>query len=281
MDCLAAGRRRRGDDRRDVEVALRRRRRADAHRSIGEPHVQCIFVGGRVDGDGLDVELVQRADHAHGDLAAIRYEDSREHQTASSGRPVSGSRSKSTCPNSTGWRVLDVDPPDDRLDVGLHLVHELHRLEDAECLPGRDDVALLDEGRCTRLRRAVEGSDHRRLDPDETVRSRHRRFGNVFGKRKRRLRENLHRRVGRGAHGYAQPVLLDRDLADPRLLDDAHELADPLGARLVDGREVVLLAARAAADRRAAGARRPRRRARAAAAPPRSPPFPRPARAPR
>ena len=36
-------------------------------------------VGGRVDGDGLDAELVQRADHADGDLAAVRDQDAGEH----------------------------------------------------------------------------------------------------------------------------------------------------------------------------------------------------------
>jgi hypothetical protein len=31
-----------------------------------------VLVGGRVDGDGLDPELVERANHAHRDLASIR-----------------------------------------------------------------------------------------------------------------------------------------------------------------------------------------------------------------
>ena len=41
--------------------------------------VQRVLVGGRVDGDGLDAELVQRADHADGDLAAVRDQDAVEH----------------------------------------------------------------------------------------------------------------------------------------------------------------------------------------------------------
>src|SRR2546423_5475145 len=63
--------------------------------------------------------------------------------------------------------VLDVDRADDALDVGLHLVHELHRLEDAERLARRDRVALLDERRRPRLRGAVEGAHHRRLHPHD------------------------------------------------------------------------------------------------------------------
>ena len=43
--------------------------------------------------------------------------------------------------------VLGVDPADDPLLLGLDLVHQLHRLEDAERLPDADRVALLDERR--------------------------------------------------------------------------------------------------------------------------------------
>ena len=79
---VAARRLGRGDDVRDAQVALRGRGRADAHRLIGELDVQCVAVGGRVDGDGLDPELVQRADHADGDLASIRDEHSVEHASS-------------------------------------------------------------------------------------------------------------------------------------------------------------------------------------------------------
>ena len=75
MHRLAAGRRRGRDDRGDAEVALRGGRRADAHRAVGETHVQRVLVGGRVDRDRFDPELVQRM--TRGDLAAIRNEDLR------------------------------------------------------------------------------------------------------------------------------------------------------------------------------------------------------------
>src|SRR5438105_11785515 len=67
-------------------------------------------------------------------------------------------------------RVVDVDRAHDRLELGLDLVHQLHRLEDAERLALGDDVADLDEGGRARLRRAVERADHRRLDPNDAVR---------------------------------------------------------------------------------------------------------------
>jgi hypothetical protein len=47
---------------------------------VGEADVQRVTVGGRVHRDRLDPELVQGADHAHRDLAAVRNEDPGEHQ---------------------------------------------------------------------------------------------------------------------------------------------------------------------------------------------------------
>src|SRR5439155_13622198 len=101
---LAAGGGRRRDQRRDAEIALGRLRRPDADGPVREPHVERVVVGGRVDGDGLDVQLVQRANDAHGDLASIRDENALEHaQTASSGgTDETGSSSNSSWPNSTG-----------------------------------------------------------------------------------------------------------------------------------------------------------------------------------
>ena len=69
---LAAGRLGGCDHVRDPEVALRRRRRADADGAVREPDVQRVAVGGGVDGDRFGAELVDRADHPDGDLAAIR-----------------------------------------------------------------------------------------------------------------------------------------------------------------------------------------------------------------
>src|SRR5919199_1876788 len=72
--------------------------------------------------------------------------------------PVQRLELEEQLPELDGLGVLDRDRADDALHVGLHLVHELHRLEDAQRLPGRDGVALHDERRRTGLRRAVEGA---------------------------------------------------------------------------------------------------------------------------
>ncbi len=100
MNRLAARRLGGGDHGRDPEVALGRRGRADADRAVGEPDVERVGVGGRVHRDGLEAELVHGPDHPDGDLAAVRYEDSRKHQSA--GGATIGSSSKRSCPNSTG-----------------------------------------------------------------------------------------------------------------------------------------------------------------------------------
>src|SRR5918998_146571 len=58
-----------------------------------------LAIGGRVDGHRLAAELVQRADHAHRDLAAVRDQYPREHQRVGGG--AIGSSSKRSWPNST------------------------------------------------------------------------------------------------------------------------------------------------------------------------------------
>ena len=80
MDRLAAGRLRGGDHVRDDEVALGRRGRADPDGRVGEPDMGSVRVGGRVDGDRLAPELVERPDDADGDLAPVGDEHPREHR---------------------------------------------------------------------------------------------------------------------------------------------------------------------------------------------------------
>src|SRR5712691_305884 len=143
--------------------------------------------------------------------------------------------------------ILDVDRADDALDVGLDLVHQLHRLEDAERLTRGDGVALLDERRRAGLRGTVEGADHRRLDPDEAVRFRGDRGECLLGGGRERRRRGL--ALLGAADGDAHAAVVDRHLADARLLDDADDLADPLGLRAVDAAALERLLGAAAADR--------------------------------
>ena len=68
--------------RRNVEVAVLRRRRADADAFVGEPHMHRVGVGGGMHGDGGDAELLAGAQHAQRDLSAIGYQDFVEHRGA-------------------------------------------------------------------------------------------------------------------------------------------------------------------------------------------------------
>ena len=79
MDRVAVRRLRGGDDVRDLQVALRGRRGADAHRVVGQPHMERIAVGRGVDGDSLDPELVRSTDHPDGDLASVGDQHPIEH----------------------------------------------------------------------------------------------------------------------------------------------------------------------------------------------------------
>src|SRR5881275_2219073 len=62
-------------------------------------------------------------------------------------------------------------------DFGLDLVHDLHRLDDADDLPGGDPTPRLDIGRRPRLGCRVERPDHRGLDLHELRLSRDTRRG--------------------------------------------------------------------------------------------------------
>ena len=71
-----------GKQRRDVEVAVLRRRRADADALVGQPHMHGVGVGGGMHRDGGDAEFLARAQDAQCDLAAIGYQDLVEHRGA-------------------------------------------------------------------------------------------------------------------------------------------------------------------------------------------------------
>ena len=59
------------DDRRDVEIAFARGRRADAHALVGEAHMHGVGIGGRMHRDGADAHLAAGAMDPERDLAAV------------------------------------------------------------------------------------------------------------------------------------------------------------------------------------------------------------------
>ncbi len=64
---------------RNVEIAFARGRRADADALIRELYVHRFGVGGGVDRDGRDAELLARAQHTQRNLAAVCNQDLIEH----------------------------------------------------------------------------------------------------------------------------------------------------------------------------------------------------------
>ncbi len=81
MDGVRIGHFRRRDDRRDIEIALRRARRADTDAFIGETHMHGIRIGGGMDGDRLDAHLAAGAMNTERDFAAIGDQDFFKHRT--------------------------------------------------------------------------------------------------------------------------------------------------------------------------------------------------------
>src|SRR3954465_10077138 len=66
-----------------------------------------------------------------------------------------------------GLPVLDIRLYEFPIGFGSDLVHQLHRLDDAQDLPLLDLPAGFDECLGARLRRSVERADDRRLDDSE------------------------------------------------------------------------------------------------------------------
>ena len=65
-----------GKKRGNVEIAVARRRGADAHALVGQLDMHGVGVGGRMDGDRRDAELLAGAQDPQRDFAAIGDEDS-------------------------------------------------------------------------------------------------------------------------------------------------------------------------------------------------------------
>src|SRR3954469_4551793 len=93
VNSLGVGHLCRADDRGDIEVARGRRRRADAHRFVGQLDVLRLGIGFRVHHHGPDAHLAARALDTERDLTAIGDQDFFEHQA----------RMKRGWPYSTGW----------------------------------------------------------------------------------------------------------------------------------------------------------------------------------
>src|SRR5262249_14850157 len=112
--------------------------------------------------DRGDAELAARRDNPQGDLPAVGDENLLKH----SGGEPDGEELLAVLDGLSAPRI-DLD--DLSLDVGLDLVHQLHRLDDAEDLALRDLLADLGEGIGLGRGGAVEGPDDRGRDDVEVL----------------------------------------------------------------------------------------------------------------
>src|SRR5690606_29324540 len=85
-----------------------RRRRPDAHALVGEADMHRVGVGGGMDGDRLDSQLLAGAQHPQGDFAAIGDQDLLEHCPAYS-MTTSGSPYSTGCASSQRMAVTVPD----------------------------------------------------------------------------------------------------------------------------------------------------------------------------
>ncbi len=79
MNRVHVGDFRRANDVRNIQVAFRAARRADADGLVGKPHVQRVAVGLGIDGHGGNAEFLAGANHAQGDFTAIGDENFAKH----------------------------------------------------------------------------------------------------------------------------------------------------------------------------------------------------------
>src|SRR4029450_6224140 len=130
--------------------------------------------------------------------------------------------------------ILDQDLLHDARLVGLDLVHELHRFDDAQGVAGLPGAAGLDERFGARRRRAIEGADHRALD-EMTLRlfgSKRRRGSSRSSRHARRCSSQRQLDRGRRRRGAlrrgardANPLLalLDFERGNPGSLDELNQ----------------------------------------------------------
>ena len=162
MDGVGAGDLAGGDDGGNVEIAVLGGGRPDADALVRELDVHRLLVGGRIDGDRGDAELLGRAHDAQRDLSPVGNEDFIEHRgstraTARHSMTISGWSYSTGEPSAT--RMLTTCRP-----RGDDVVERLHRLDQQQLVAGLHRRAQLDEGFGVRTRAQIGRADHRRFD---------------------------------------------------------------------------------------------------------------------
>src|SRR5262249_45945050 len=103
VDRVGAAAERRGDQRRNFQVAVGGARRPNANGAVGEPRGEAVAVRLGHGNHGLQPEGAAGADDANRDLAAVRDEHAGHAHAGRASPAASGRMRISGCPYSTNW----------------------------------------------------------------------------------------------------------------------------------------------------------------------------------
>jgi hypothetical protein len=137
------------DHRRNIEITARTLGGPNADGFIGEPHVQAVAIGLRVNGHRLDAQILAGADDANGDFASIGDQDFLEHITWDTSMRTNGEQGLSVLHRSASLHQLGHHGSG---NLALDFVHQLHRFDDAHHLPRFHCIPHLHERRIAGLR---------------------------------------------------------------------------------------------------------------------------------
>ena len=121
------------DDLRNVEIAVLRRRPADANALIGKPHMHCVGVGRGVHRDGGDAKLLAGTFDAKRDLSPVGDQDLVEH----AGKRLALLDDGKRLGIFDGLTVVDEDGEHGAGIRSGDVVHGLHGFDDEDGLASR------------------------------------------------------------------------------------------------------------------------------------------------
>src|SRR5579871_543488 len=137
----------------NIQIALRGARRPDAYRFIGKAHMERITVGIAVNRYSADSQLLACANHAQSNFATIGNQNFFEHARSFL---LARAHGKQRLPVFHRLAVVDMALHNLAGDLGFNLVHQFHRLDNAQHLTHFNNVSRLDERRRAGRWRLIE-----------------------------------------------------------------------------------------------------------------------------
>ena len=171
MNGVSAGDLACSDDRGNVEIAVARRRRPDAYALIGQLDVHRVLVGGRIDRNGRDAELLGRTQDSERNLAPVGDQDFIEHRGELPDRSQPSRLDSVSLSFNDHQRLFVFDrraivdqDADDLAGAGRdNVVERLHRLDQQQLVSNLHHRPNFDEWLGFRTGPQIGGADHRRF----------------------------------------------------------------------------------------------------------------------